>query len=132
MLKEYRSGYDKLSLKKQSLLNRAIKKAVQSKCKQQHAAIIVKGGRVLGIGVNQVHNYLHSTCVTGIEDDAIRNLISTHAEVAAIKQVKKEHLKGATLYVARISPGGNVSYSRPCARCEQIIRSVGIKEIVYS
>jgi len=41
-------------------------------------------------------------------------------------------LKDTTLYVVRISTGGNLRNSAPCKNCLSVIKFVGIKKIVFS
>ena len=57
-----------------------------------------------------------------------------HAETMAllpyIKQ--KQNLSGATLYTCRIKGNGEYGMARPCPRCMQLIKKVGIKKIVYT
>lgn len=57
-----------------------------------------------------------------------------HAEVAAIIPLLKYNvnLSRATLYTYRELKNGNVAPARPCPRCMQLIKSVGIKRIKYT
>ena len=65
----------------------------------RHAAVIVKGGRVLSSGVNRIKT--HPNAVVKDEDGELI-CKSIHAEMDAISRVKnKDQLKGATIYVAR-------------------------------
>lgn len=53
-----------------------------------------------------------------------------HAEIDAIKKAKD--VSGATIYVARVNRKGAARDSRPCSRCYEVIKSNGIKKIVYT
>lgn len=66
-----------------------------------------------------------------IPEELVKDVCHVHAEIDAIKKVKGG-LKGATIYVARISPFGKGMLSRPCDRCYDIITSSGINKIVYT
>lgn len=58
---------------------------------------------------------------------------STHAEIAALKQLPKGiSLKNATMYVARISKGGVPSMSAPCINCQKALKEAGIRKVVYT
>lgn len=97
----------------------------RSTCTQKHAALIYRAGKVLSVGINKLHN--DPSNWIDIEG------ISTHAEIDAIRKVKdKSQLRGAVLYVARVSKGGNVALSKPCHRCQQVIEEVGIKKVIHT
>lgn len=87
-------------------------------------AVVVKGGRVLSTGYNEVRYTRELGKPT------------LHAEQAAIlkllKQRRLSDLIGATLYVTRFTRGGAIGNSRPCTDCQELIRSVGIKEVHYT
>lgn len=102
----------------------AIKLAKKSDRNQQHGAIVVKNGRVLGQGINSERN-LPSDWI-----DA--SIISVHAEVAAIARVQPKNLKGATVYVARWGKCEAHLLSRPCPRCYEALKAAGVKRIIYT
>lgn len=61
------------------------------------------------------------------------NFKTIHAEVNSILNIKnKALLKGATMVTYRENKAGILSNSRPCSVCEQILRSFGFKEIIYT
>ena len=92
-----------------------------SQCHYKMGAIIVKGNRVLSVGVNQIKTH---PAIAKTYDDYC---VSIHAELAALLRNKTD-VTGATMYVAR--NGGKVS--KPCKSCMVYIRMAGIKYIVYS
>lgn len=97
-----------------------------SDCAQKHGAIVISGGRTLAVGVNM---YRNAPDMFGIGDC----YFSVHAEVSALKSIPKSiNLKNATLYVARISKGGNVAYSAPCKECQKYIKARKIRKICYT
>ena len=103
----------------------ASKEAVKSK-HQQHklGAVIVGGHRVLSTGYNQ------------LRPSAIVGTSTLHAEAAAILKLLKEgrlsSLAGSEMYVTRFTKGGAVGIAKPCERCMDLIRSVGIRRVHYT
>lgn len=91
----------------------------------KHGAVIVKGGRVISIGINKNRN--HPTIVSS---EHIKTHCSVHAEVDALRKVK--NAKGATIYVARVNKRGQDRLSRPCDRCHKAIKDAGIRKVVYT
>ena len=57
-----------------------------------------------------------------------------HAEIAALIPLIKSgtDLTNATLYTFRRKKDGSFGMSRPCPRCMKVIKSLGIKKLVYS
>lgn len=102
-----------------------MKLAEFSSCKQQHGALIIKGGSVLSVGINVNKN--NPTFV----GEATKNW-SVHAEVAAIRALKDENLKNAIIYIARINKHGKPMMSKPCEKCAAVIKKAGISKIVYT
>jgi len=91
----------------------------------KHGAVIVKGGRVIGVGINKNRN--HPTIVSS---EHIKDHCSVHAEIDALRKVK--NVKGATIYVARINKRGEDRMSRPCNNCHNQIEKSGIRKVVYT
>jgi tRNA(Arg) A34 adenosine deaminase TadA len=114
-----------LSRKNISFLNLAARVAETGRMETKHCAVIVKAGSVLSVAVNSRRNDYSVT-----EPDRCRRDGSIHAEAAAIKNCKNP--KGATIIVARINRQGLLRLSKPCARCSKLIKSAGIKRIIYS
>ena len=95
----------------------------------RHAAIIVKGGRVLAIGRNRDKTHPSSVFYNNGE----RILKTIHAELDAISRVKdKRQLRGATIYVARMGRSGHPGMSCPCEMCQDLINKYGFKKAVYT
>lgn len=103
----------------------AAKQALKSTFKQHRlGAVIVRGNRILATGYN---SYRPSKII---------GTHTLHAEAAAILKLLKEQrladLAGADLYVTRFTKGGRVGNATPCAACQSLIRSVGIRRIYCS
>lgn len=97
--------------------------ASQSTCRQKHGAIIVRGGRVLAVGVNRDRN--NPRVLSNPKDNC-----SIHAEVAAIRS--GGNVAGGIIYVARTNRAGKPLLSRPCDSCHDSIHAAGLKRVVYT
>lgn len=107
------------------MIRLATKQANNSSYYFKVGAVIVKGNRVLATGFNKIAH-------CRVND--FKN--SRHAEMDAILKLinHKEGLSslaGSTIYVSRITKSG-VGLARPCPKCMELIKSVGIREIVYT
>jgi pyrimidine deaminase RibD-like protein len=87
--------------------------------------VIVKGGSVMGKGVNK---YINSPFIVSPEH---MNKCSVHAEVAAIRNAGGS-VRGATIYVARINNRGERMYSAPCNKCQYVLAEHGIRKAVWT
>lgn len=103
----------------------AQKEALKSSHKQHRlGAVIVKGGRILSTGYNE------------LRPSKIIGTPTLHAEASAILKLLKEKrihdLAGTNLYVSRYTRGGSVGIARPCNNCFDLIRSVGISRVYFT
>jgi deoxycytidylate deaminase len=89
------------------------------------AALIAHGSRQIKHGVNAAKSHPRQK----VYYNPFRNI---HAELDAIIGLPKEALDGATIYICRRLTNGDVGLAKPCYVCEEVIKSVGIKKIVYS
>lgn len=126
-----------ISNRDKKLFAHAMRVAELSECKFRHGATISLKGRVLGLGVNRdVYRPVERFLCGHERDHAAEKRRSrqetTHAEVDAIFRVaSKTGLSRVTLYSARITKSGNPGSSYPCSSCQQIIKAVGVKRVVY-
>lgn len=100
----------------------------------RHAALIVKGGVILGIGINRVkmNRKMVLPIKLGLSKVDINRVTTIHAEVSAIMNVKnKKNLHGATLYVARAFQNKELM-SCPCDLCLFHLREHKIRTVVFS
>ena len=126
------------------MIRNAIIQAKRSKFERARVgAVICNGKRIVSSGFNSInrHQFLVVSAWRG----------SIHAEQAAIGKLlqknKHKELKGATIYIARIGNSGNLysnlcssgnrnfgnyRISKPCSRCFDLIKKVGIKKVVYT
>jgi deoxycytidylate deaminase len=91
-------------------------------------AVIVKSGRVLATGCNRIGHskYLRNRPYPE----------SVHAEQQAVLQLLKQRrlndLAGSTIYISRILSNGSTANSRPCCVCANLLKAVGIRNVVYT
>ena len=100
--------------------NLAAKLASCSEHDKRHGAVIAKGSRVLGMGVNSKKTHPRSTKVGH----------TIHAELAAVIS-SGGHIDGATLYSARVLKSGQLANSKPCAHCMALLSKHRIRAVVY-
>jgi len=56
-----------------------------------------------------------------------------HAEFNAIKRVDKRHsLSDSVVYIVRILKNGDISNSKPCCECANMLKNSGVKAVYYS
>lgn len=115
----------RLSRRDRSMLEQAKRIASTSSCRFKHGAVVVKGGRVLSVGVNSQRNDrdVYSTLPDGARQ--------VHAEYAALRALGGD-ARGATVYVARVNNFGEARMSMPCSRCQTLLRLAGVKRVVYT
>lgn len=96
--------------------------ALMSTERFKHGCIVVRGGRVIGVGVNTFRNNPNN--VERPKEEA-----SYHAETNAMKNIDAV---GATIYVSRVNAATDLTLSAPCFRCLNFIKSSGVKRVVWS
>lgn len=79
--------------------------------KHRHVAMAIRGGNILAIAVN--HEWVH-------------------AEVAVLKKIWSTNRPGVRILTLRVRRDGSVGLGRPCARCVDYMRSVGVRQVSYS
>ena len=121
MLKE-RTG--DLSNRDRARLDILMKAAINSDCKQKHAASVYRSSSLLSIGINKsrVNNKWNSK-MEG-------RPATCHAEMAALNQV--EDARGCTVYVVRVLKNGDSAMSRPCQDCAKELIRRGVSKVVYT
>ena len=105
-----------------SFLDRAGRVAGTSTERQKHGCVIVKGGRVISVGVNTFLN--HPNVVSNPDRES-----SFHAEINAIRGLD---VSGSTVYVARVNNRGETKLSKPCLECYKSLKEAGVKKIIWT
>lgn len=137
MLKQSGHQSTLLTRSQSSYLNSATKIAARSVVRSRHGAVIVKGGSVIAVGLNSYTNDPHRFPVNNSGEQKIPHLdrgkqLSIHAELAAIRRVSPNRLKGATIYIARVTRNGELRNSAPCAGCTKELLEAGIKKVIFT
>ena len=107
----------------QYFLRYAANIAINSDMNHKHGAVIVHKKNVIAHG----YNYFD-----------YKNLVSVHAEVAALTNIKGRNndiLKDCKMYVVRIGSdklNEHFKYSKPCTNCQNYISKKCIKKTYYS
>jgi len=91
-------------------------------CYYQLCALIVKKRRVISVGYNNPKT--HPMALTKMQQ--------LHAEMDAIVGCTRESLRGAEMIVVRARRDKQTGKAKPCAACETLIRSVGLKRVYYT
>lgn len=105
------------------MINRANKEAKRSSFKQPLGAVVVKGGRVVGIGHNGIRFSSRNT--------STRHKQSLHAEVAALLDAGS-NAKRSILFVSRLTKDGKTAMARPCPFCMSFMKELRVKKVVYT
>lgn len=103
-------------------INNALKIAMghNSGGRARIVAIAVKGNRISGIGYN-----FYPTRRAG---KGVYTLLGTHAEANLLENYL---VKDCTIYVVGLTKSNNLLVSRPCARCNNLLRNSSAKQIIY-
>ena len=105
--------------------------------KARLGAVLIYKGKVMSVGWNstktsplqrQLNRY------RGYDVDAPESHNTLHAEVACLTKARDLDIDWgrASLFVYRIKYYGSRGLSRPCCGCQELIKSMGIKNIYYS
>ena len=94
----------------------------------RHGAVLVKGGSVISTSANK--NSYASWGNRFRKRDC--GHATHHAELGCILGVDRAVTRGSTVYVARVGKLGNMKISKPCEMCEEVLRHVGVKKVVYT
>ena len=113
---------NRLSLK---IIGIAQKESLKSDVRStKHGAVIFKNDMILGKGCNTRGKYY-----------AYNQQFTIHAEVVAVIRCLKRHnrnvIRGSSVLVYREN-GEGISNSKPCTRCTNILKSIGIVSIYYT
>jgi len=96
-----------------------------SSCRQyKMCALLVKGGRIIKIGLNRNIPALAKT-------DYYPDYCQVHAETDCLVGVEKETIEGATLYIGGRSKTGFPVLSKPCRHCQNFLLQFPLKAIFY-
>lgn len=103
-----------------------MKVAGRSVAEQRHGCVLVRGGRVIGVGVNR---YVNPPSL--VSPEHAKAHCSIHAEVAALRAAGAGAVR-ATAYVARVNLRGEPLLSAPCPACTATLAAAGVRRVVHT
>ena len=96
--------------------------------KFKHGAVLVQGGSVLNCSFNKDnYNSFGSRFRPKSQGNA-----TLHAELGCVLGIPRAKTTGATLYVARVNKLGDEKISKPCSMCQNVLKHVGVKRVIYT
>ena len=117
-----------------SYLNCAKQISTQSNHRYKIGCVVVSGHRIISSGCNSDTKTMPIQAKLDSEHFNCECAGKVHAETEALLYFIRHHisLNGATLYTYRERKDGTYGCARPCHRCMQLIKLVGIRKIVYT
>ena len=114
----------------EQMVERAAELARDSHARSRHAAVLVRGGSMLGWGTNGVPFPGEDHCYCKFGELGHHDLCRTHAEQRAISQARQGD-------GWRMLPGSKLIYVRLeephfCARCSRLALSLGVAEWIFA
>ena len=125
---EYIPQIKNLSKKERKYIELARRVSHQSDYTQRHGAVLVKGSNVVNVSCNK--NKFSSFALKFRRDN--KDYATVHAELGSVLNVERSNTEGATVYVVRTNNQDDLRLSKPCDMCEEAMRWVGIKKVIYS
>lgn len=90
----------------------------------RHAAVLIRGGKVISFGVNKSK--------AGVFADRVYGLKGWHSEADCLLSIHRDKIKDAVLYIAGVTKTGRLANSKPCPCCQQFISKFDLKGVYYS
>lgn len=83
-------------------------------------SVLTNGKTILSEGVNHLSTM------------RLKQVFSTHAELAALAKARHYNLRGATIYIANKAKSGNIRLAKPCVVCAAALSSAGVRYAIYT
>ena len=99
-----------------------------------HTTFILKKNRLQKIGINNSKTHpenLKYKYYSKTGDD-IRDMVGIHSELSAILKYGEEDCSDCVFVNIRIDKNGNLTMSKPCAGCQDLLKQIGYKKVFYS
>jgi cytidine deaminase len=113
----------------EELVSLAKKAAIYSDLKQQHASILITDDMII-TGYNHFYG-VKNVITVHAEEDAINNFIALCRQKYFDDAYIRRRLRRALLITVRVK-NDIIKCSAPCQNCIEIIKSYGIRQIIYS
>jgi len=91
-------------------------------------AVLAKGKKVISVGFN--NDRTHPRMQKFNPDKSYAP--GLHAEVHSCMGVPDNELRGADLYVVRVTKTGRIAMAMPCAICRKFLSDAGVRRVYYS
>ena len=104
----------------------AVSEATRSEHSFKHGCAVFKNGKIIQSGRNQFCD------MNRVKHFKSNRIWSIHAEMNALGGLPKHMTRGASLAVVRVTKNGDLTCSKPCVICMTLIKSAGIKNLIYS
>lgn len=101
----------------------ARKLSLKSQYHHKLGAVVVKKGKVLGLGINNPFK-THPRSTNPFK--------TIHAELDAILSTDPSDLVGSDIYVYRQHKNGKPANAKPCSHCQELIKRSGIKRVFFT
>lgn len=88
-------------------------------------AVLMNSGKLISKGYNRYNG-------TNAIVRKYFNHHTIHAEADALFRAPSSLIRGGTIYVYRTRRDGTPGVSKPCPRCQIMLRELGIKKAIYS
>jgi deoxycytidylate deaminase len=97
--------------------------------KLKHGAVLIKGGNIVNVAFNKPD---FTKFGNRFRNNYTCGHATTHAEIGAILGLSRSATEGATVFVVRVNRHGEYRMSKPCPMCEDVLKFVGVKKVVYT
>lgn len=101
----------------------------------RHVSFLLYRNRIASIGINnpfKTHPRNRKYNFRGRNDEDISHFVGIHSELSAVIKLGEEDLSKYDLVNVRINKNGNVSLSKPCNGCTDMINQLGIRKVLYT
>jgi len=97
--------------------------------KLKHGAVLIKGGNIVNVAFNKPD---FTKFGNRFRNNYTCGHATTHAEIGAILGLSRSATEGAKVFVVRVNRHGEYRMSKPCPMCEDVLKFVGVKKVVYT
>ena len=121
-----------MNSKQKTILDKTVEyaKGNSTQLPQMAATIVIKN-EIVSVGFNQKRTHPFQKLMSGDE-----NKIHIHAEMdalnKALKVIKREDLKKATMFVARVLKNGCKAKAKPCMYCAKALERFNLSAVYWT
>ena len=123
-----------LTNKMESIYSISLESASKSNLLFRHGCVATYGGKILCKGCNthtySTDHFISNSCTCHAEMYVLRRMFQRYKRQYKEDKIRRIFRK-TTLYISRLTHGGNSETSAPCMDCLQIIKEFEIKRIIF-